>query len=61
MKTKFLIHEKVETGTATGEVQEIATFADHREYLVKFADGTASWFHENKLSPAPIKQPLTTK
>lgn len=61
MKNKFAKNDSVKTATATGVVQEIAAFADHHECLVKFADGTASWIHEAKLSPAPIKQPLTTK
>jgi hypothetical protein len=61
MKTKYFPQDKVKTPTATGVVKESATFTDHVEHLVQFADGTASWIHEDKLSPAPIKKPLTTK
>jgi len=63
MKNKFSIHDLVQTGTASGRVQEVAPVGDHVEYLVAFPDHTAAWLHENQLSPAPVTRhpsPVTT-
>ena len=51
MKNKFSIHDLVQTGTASGRVQEVAPVGDHYEYLVAFPDHTAAWLHEAQLSP----------
>lgn len=50
MKNKFSIHDLVQTGTASGRVQEVAPVGDHVEYLVAFPDHTAAWLHEAQLS-----------
>lgn len=41
----------------TGTVENIATFATHRELLVQWADGTAAWVHEEKLTVIKSKVP----
>ena len=60
MKNKFAKNEPVKTETAWGLVTASATFPSHTEYLVEFPDGTASWIHEEKLSPVAFAKSTAT-
>lgn len=54
MNPKYKITDAVKTPTGAGVIINVATFADHVEYLVELPDKTASWIHEAKLSVATL-------
>lgn len=55
MKTKpqFTIGTSVRTAVNSGQIKQVAEYADHFEYLVEWPDGTAAWIHERNLTVTP--------